>query len=262
MASSATIVYGLELLTLATCTLTAVKLGWTGLYRRYRALFCFLILRSLFFVIALFVLGGDLSSGTYQKFYVVFTPISWIINILVVLELYSLVLEKHRGLLTLGRWVQYAGLALAIFISGLSLLLSIHGGVAQKSAILDYYYAIERGIDLSLVVFLVFILFWLTRYPVPLSRNVVVHSLVYSTLFFIITLGLMTRFFLGFQLSRPVSTFILGVFAACTLVWLVLLNENGEEVRVSVPHFGPEQEQRILSQLDALNSTLLKVSRH
>ena len=262
MASSATIVYGLELLTVATCTLTAVKLGFTGLYRRYRALFCFLILRSLFFVVALFVLGGDLGSGAYQKFWLAFTPISWIIDILVVLELYSLVLEKHRGLLTLGRWVQYAGLALAIFISGLSLLPSIRGGVAQKSAILDYYYAIERGIDLSLVVFLVFILFWLTRYPVPLSRNVVVHSLVYSTLFFSNTLGLLARVFFGFQLSRPVSTFILGIFAACTLVWLVLLNEKGEEVRVNVPHFGPEQEQRILSQLEALNSTLLKVSRH
>jgi hypothetical protein len=262
MASSATIVYGLELLTLATCALNAIKLGWTGLYRRYRALFCFLILRSLFFVVALFVLGGDLSSGAYQKFFVVFTPLSWIINILVVLELYSLVLEKHRGLLTLGRWVQYAGLAIAIFISGLSLLPSIRGGVAQKSAILDYYFAIERGIELSLVVFLIFILFWLTRYPVPLSRNVVVHSLVYSTLFFSNTLGLLARVFFGFQLSRPVSTFILGIFAACTLVWLVLLNEKGEEVRVSVPHFGPEQEQRILSQLEALNSTLLKVSRH
>jgi hypothetical protein len=54
----------------------------------------------------------------------------------------------------------------------------------------------------------------------------------------------------------------MGIFVACTLVWLVLLNEKGEEVRVSVPHFGPEQEQRILSQLEALNSTLLKVSRH
>ena len=153
-------------------------------------------------------------------------------------------------------------MSLSVLISGLALLPQIQSGRAQRSAILLYYYAIERGVDFSLLIFLLFILFWLTRYPVPLSRNVLVHSVVYSTLFLSNTLGLLTRVFFGFQLSRSVSTFMMGVFAACTLVWLVFLNPKGEEVRLSVPRFGPEQEQRILSQLEALNSTLLKVSRH
>jgi hypothetical protein len=262
MASSATIVRGLELLALAACGLTGIKLGLTGLYRRYRALLAFLCLRFSALTVILFWFHDDLGSGAYQKFWVVYTPVTWIVNILVVLELYSLVLEKHKGLSTLGRWVQYAGLTISILISGLTLLPQIQSGATQQSNILNYYYAIERGINLSLVVFLLFILFWLTRYPVPLSRNVLVHSVVYSTLFLSNTLGMLARVFFGFQLSRSVSTFMLGVFAACTLVWLVFLNPKGEEVRVSVPRFGPEQEQRILSQLEALNSTLLKVSRH
>jgi hypothetical protein len=262
MASSANIVYGLQILSLAACSLTAAKLLLTGLYRRYRALFGFLVFRSVGFVIILFWLRNDLRSGAYQKFFVLLTPLTWLFSILVVLELYSLVLEKHKGLSTLGRWVQYAGLTISILISALALLPQIRTGATQQSGILNYYYAIERGVDFSLVIFLLFILVWLTRYPVPLSRNVVVHSIVYSTLFLSNTLGLLTRVFFGFQLSRTVSTVLQGVFACCALIWLIFLNEKGEEVRVSVPHFGPEQEQRILSQLEALNSTLLKVSRH
>src|ERR1700687_3682170 len=181
MASSATLVHGLELLGLAGCGLTAIKLGLTGLYKRYRALLAFLILRFLALTVILFWFHDDLGSGAYQKFWIVYTPLTWIVNIVVVLELYSLVLEKHKGLSTLGRWVQYAGLTISLLISGLTLLPQIQAGVSQQSNILSYYYAIERGIDLSLVVFLLFILLWLTRYPVPLSRNVLVHSVVYST---------------------------------------------------------------------------------
>jgi hypothetical protein len=44
------------------------------------------------------------------------------------------------------------------------------------------------------------------------------------------------------------------------VAWLVLLNAKGEEVRVSTPHFGRGDEERILLQLDSLNNTLLSVS--
>jgi hypothetical protein len=261
MTSSAAIFNGLAFVILVSSGLASIKLWRTGLYRRYRALFCYLIDRFLFYLIILFWLS-DIRTGAYQKFWAISTPLSWVLSVFLVLELYSLVLEKHKGLSTLGRWLQYAGLTLSVLISGLALLPQIQSGRAQRSGILFYYYAIERGVDFSLLIFLLFILFWLTRYPVPLSRNVLVHSVVYSTLFLSNTLGLLTRVFFGFQLSRSVSTFMMGVFACCTLIWLVFLNEKGEEVRLSVPRFGPEQEQRILSQLDALNSTLLKVSRH
>lgn len=126
---------------------------------------------------------------------------------------------------------------------------------------LSYYYAIERGIDFSLLLFLLLILLWLTQYPVPLSRNVVVHSFAYSILFLSNTAGLLARVILGFHVSPYVSTFFLGIGAACILIWLVFLTPKGEQVRVSFPSLGPEHEKRILDQLEALNKTLLKVSR-
>ena len=83
------------------------------------------------------------------------------------------------------------------------------------------------------MLFLLLILLWLTRYPVPLSRNVVVHSLAYTILFLSNTAGLLVRVILGKDLSRSVSTFFLGIGAACILIWLVFLTKKGEEVRVN-----------------------------
>lgn len=260
MAPSAAFVTSLEWIALAGCGLTGAKLLYSGLFRRYRALAAYLLFRFFYTGALLFFFANPRSPG-YMKFWIITEPIIWLFYVLIVIELYSLVLERHRGLYTLGRWFLYAGLALSVLISGLALLPQLSGGTAQASHVLSYYYAIERGVDFSLLIFLLFILLWLTRYPVPLSRNVVVHSVVYSILFLSNTAAFFVRVVFGLDLSRSVSAFLLGIGAACILIWLICLTPKGEEVRVSVPSFGPEQEQRILGQLEALNKTLLKVSR-
>jgi len=260
MDPSAALVRILELVVIAGCGLTSGKLVWNGLFRRYRALFGFLVYRFLT-AAATSLFFNNFSSPAYAVFWAVTRPIMWVFHALIVIELYSLVLEKHRGLYTLGRWFLYAGLSISLLISGLALLPRFGGGAAQSSRLLPYFYAVERGVELSLLLFLLLILLWLTQYPVPLSRNVVVHCLAYSILFLSSTAGLLARVVLGMNVSRSVSTFLLGIEAACILIWLVFLTPQGEEVRISVPHFGPEHEKRILDQLEALNDTLLKVSR-
>ncbi|HUI77915.1 MAG TPA: hypothetical protein VLY24_08355 [Bryobacteraceae bacterium] len=242
------------------CALTSFKLWRTGLYRRYLALCGYLFLNFLIYLFILFWFT-DLGSIGYLRFYVVSRPLSWLFSILVVRELYTLVLERFKGLATLGRWFQYVGLTISLVISGLLLLPQMRSGTLQRSPVLGFYYAIERGVDCALLVFLLLLLLWLSRYPVPLSRNLLIHSVVYSTLFLSGSVGLFARAFFGFDLSRPVSTFLVGVLAGCLLAWLICLNERGEEVRMSVPRFGPEEEKRILNQLEALNSTLLRISR-
>jgi len=260
MGPSAAFVTLLEWLVLAGCGLTATKLVYTGLYRRYRALTAYLVFRVPYTACGL-VLFTNPGSSNYMKFWILTEPLVWLFYFLIVIELYSLVLEKHRGLYTLGRWFLYAGLSLSVLLSGLALLPQLNGGTAQASHVLGYYYAIERGVDFSLLLFLLLLLLWLTRYPVPLSRNVVVHSLAYSILFLSNTAGLVVRVVFGLELAQSVSTFFLGISVACILMWLIFLTKKGEEVRVNVPSFGPEQEERILGQLEALNRTLLRVSR-
>jgi hypothetical protein len=260
MGSSAAIVHSVELVILAGCALTAIKLLHTRLYKRYKALLSYVIFRFFYTSALLFVFKNP-KSAAYGWFWIFTEPVIWLFHTLIVIELYSLILEKHKGLYTLGRWVLYAGLSVSILISGLALLPQLSGGAAQSSHLLPYYFAIERGVDFSLLLFLLLILLWLTRYPVPLSRNVVVHSVVYSILFLSNTAGVLGRVIFGFNLSGSLSTFVLGVGAVCIFTWFFFLTPKGEEVRISLPLFGPEHEERILNQLDALNKTLLKVSR-
>ena len=261
MLSSTEILNAVELVALAGCGLAAMKLVSTRLHRRYRVLFLSLAFRFLNLAIILSFFRDERSYG-YQKEWVIAQPFFWLLNVLMVLELYSLILEKYKGLATLGRWFQCAGFSISIAISVLTLLPKIHSVAAQRSMILGYYFAVERGLDCSMLVFLLLILAWLTRYPIPLSRNILVHSVVYSVLFLSDGLSVLTRVFLGLQLSRQFSMVMVGFYAACMFGWFFGLSAKGEEIRMSIPHFSTEQERRILQQLEALNRTLLKVSRN
>ena len=89
--------------------------------------------------------------------------------------------------------------------------------------------------DLSLALFILVMLGFLTLYPVPLPRNVMVHAIVYSVFFLSNTLGVLLRVILGMRLKDEVNIFLMGISSVCTLAWFLLLNAKGEEVRVNLP---------------------------
>lgn len=247
----------LEWVSLLGAGLTGLKLISSGLYRRYRFFLVYLV--SLVpYGICLLVL--DVHSGSYQKFWTVTTPLFWLLYVLVVFELCGLILERHKGLYTLGRWAMYAGLAVAVSVSVLSLLPHITPATPQRSRIMGYILATERGVDFSLALFILLILLFLTRYPVPLSRNVVIHSVVFSLFFLSNTLGILLYSVFGLHVNSEVNLFLMGICSACMVGWLVLLNAKGEEVRLRTMQFGRGDEERILFQLDSLNDTLLRAS--
>jgi len=236
--------------------LAGLKLWRTGLHRRYPALLAFLLLN-------LILSFGFLVSTVpvYVTYWKILQPFTWLFSVWVVLELYTVILERHKGLATLGRWMQYAGFAVSTLVSVLALLPRIRAGTREADPVVVYYYAIERGVDCGMLVFLLVLLVWLAHYPVPLSRNVVIHSFVYTALFLSNSLGLLGQAFFGFELSRPVTLVLTGGFGLCILTWLTFLNAKGEEIRVTVLQFTPGQEERILQQLDAVNQALLRLSR-
>ena len=238
--------------------LTGLKLFRSGLYRRYRFFFVYLV--SLVpYGICLLVL--DVHSGLYQEFWTVTTPLFWLLYLLVVFELCGLILEKHKGLYTLGRWAMYFGISVAVTLSLLSLLPRITPATPQRSRIMGYILATERGVDFSLAIFILLILLFLSRYPVPLSRNVVVHSVVFSLFFLSNTLGLLLYSVFGLHVNDQINLLLMGTSSASVVAWLVLLNAKGEKVRLSTLQFGRGDEARILLQLDSLNDTLLRASR-
>jgi hypothetical protein len=245
-----------QLISLLGAIALALKLFVSGLWKRYRMFF-------LYFVFSIpdsiWPLLLNTSSRTYQHVWMLTEPITWVFHILIVIELYGLVLEDHKGIYTLGRWAMYAALAIAIPVSILSLIPHFTVHTPDTSRRMGYEFAIARGIDFSLALFLLLILFFLSRYPIKLSRNVVAHAALYTILFFSDSFGIFLRTF-KIVANGTVNLLVVGLSCACVVAWLVLLSPHGEEVQSNFPHISPQREKNALRQLQSLNATLLKVS--
>jgi hypothetical protein len=257
--TSAALIQVFEFLALLGAVLTAAKLVRTSLYRRYPFFFAY-VLYLIPYNFSLFLL--NVNSQFYQKFYVVNTVVFWFFDVLVVLELYRLILERHKGLFTVGRWAMYLGIIVSVGLSVLSLLPHIAPAAGQRSVVMPYLQAIDQGVNFSLAIFLLIVLFLLSMYPVSLSRNVVVHAAVCTVLFLTGTLGVILYRIFDLHLSMAIDLGLMGISSACLLAWFFLLSPLGEQAHVSMPWMGPEEESRLLLHLDALNSTLLKASKN
>ena len=238
--------------------LAAIKLLKTDLYRRYPAFFGALIVpipcsASLIFL--------PPSSKEYFYIWEATQPVEWFFYIAMVFELYRLILARHKGLYSLGRWAMYVGIIVSVTISALALLPRITPQTPQISKGVAYLTAGERGIDCSLVIFLLFMMFLLSWYAVPLSRNVVVHAVIYTVFFLSSTLHLLFHSVFGVKNLDELNSAMAALSCMCFLAWFFLLTRDGEEVRVKQPWIGPEQEGHILSQLDSMNAALLGTAR-
>jgi hypothetical protein len=259
----AALVLGIQWVSLLGSLLTAARLYTSGLYRRYRVFFAYILFRV---PTAAYPLLIDLKSPVYFYIWVLTEPLVWMFYVWVVLELCRLVLEKHRGLYSLGKWAMYVGMAVSVTFSVLSVLAKFRAAPPQRArslntSIIWYFYAADRGVTFCLAIFLILMLLVLSRYPVRLSRNVVLHATLYTIFFLSNTLVMILSRVFGLELFTLADTALMGISALCIVAWLVFLTPKGEDVRVNIPHLAPENERRILYHLDALNSTLMRVSQ-
>ena len=255
--SSAALVSCLKAVLLLGSFLMALKLYRTGLYLRYPIFFAFFIFRIPDSIWPLFL---EVSSPLYQKVWVLTEPIEFGFYVLMVLELYKLVLEKYKGLYSLGRWALYLSLAISVSISAISLLPRIKPSLPQSSRIMFYVLATERGIQTGLAIFIILILCFLGLFPVKLSRNVRMQALVFSIFFLSSTFVVLMRSLFGLRLADVVNTVLLAVTAASVVAWLTLLRTAGEDLPHEPVLYGQEHESRLLAHLDSLNAALLRAS--
>jgi hypothetical protein len=127
---------------------------------------------------------------------------------------------------------------------------------------MTYYFVAERAVYFSLLVFLISILVFLMQYPVALSRNIIVHSMVFSVYFLGNTVIYLLLSMRGYD-SIPAVTYALSAITLAAVgAWLVLMNPAGEIRKVSLrPHWMPGKEEELVSQLNHLNAALLRATR-
>lgn len=238
--------------------LVAWRLYSAGLHRIYSFFFAslvFALLRSA----ALFPFSTRTS--TYYRIWASTEPVLWVSYVLVVFELYSLVLKQYRGIYSVGRMFFFAAVATSTVISALTVLPTMTGRLATDR-LLNYYALMERGVVTSLAIFLLLLLALVTWFPVPLSRNLLIHCSVYSTYFFAVNV-----IDLYWHLGGPEATYWrnmsrFAVALGCYLCWTFFLSRSGEH-RTAALHLGrsPSEEKRLLGQLEGLNATLLRTAR-
>src|SRR5690349_19331773 len=101
---SAQVTFALQLLTIVGTAAVSARLWWLGLHRRYRVFFVYLGFAALRSAVLATL---PVASAWYFQVWRWTEPLLWVFYALLVLELYSLVLERHRGLYSLGRWMMY-----------------------------------------------------------------------------------------------------------------------------------------------------------
>jgi|SRR5579872_2348507 len=197
-------------------------------------------------------------SPIYRGIWKITEPVIWVLYVLGVLEVCFLIFEDYRGIRSVSRWTIYGGLAISTFVSTATL----RTGATAKDSWIQPYLMIERGIDLALVVYLLLILAFLALVPIPLSRNVVIHCVLYSIFFISNALGILIVNLIGYRLGRVTSTSLMGISVLCLAAWLTLLRQDGEaKMMVSRKTWTSSDEERLLAQLDTINATLLGAGR-
>jgi len=257
MPGSIDLALALRWITLLGIALTAARLLRAGMYRKYRIFFAYLIFWLLRSGVLLTL---NVRSALYAKIWILTEPVLWFFYIFLLLELYSLILQAHKGLYTMGRWALYGALLLAITVSSI-IFAAPSRDPFNQSRLIALLLVLERGLLLSLVVFLLLILLFLSRYPISLTRNVIIHSIVYAAFFLSNTLAFLIRSMFGYEVARPVNIFLMGVSAACVLAWLVLLSPAGERrvVRFRLL-WNRGEEKHLAGQLETMNAALLRLA--
>jgi hypothetical protein len=245
----------LWVVTILAGVLTVARLYRLDLHRIYRYFWIYLALRTARSAFLYFL--ADRSSD-YAWTWVLTQPLVWILYVLIVLELYSLVFGEYPGIYTLSRWVLSGGLIVAVALSAASFWLT-SAAPPDNAPVIRYYTLIERGVDSSLVIFLLILVAFLAWYPVPLRRNALAHSIVYCVFFISNTGVLLVRNIAGLQVHEMVNTGVLAISSICVLAWLFLFSREGETRKASLRnYFQPGDEMRAIEQLGALNRSLTR----
>ncbi len=198
------------------------------------------------------------ANNAYGWLWALSEPMVWILQVLIVLELYSLVLQNHKGIASFGRWAVLGGLAIATVVSSVTLPAEMSHS-AEKFTILRTYFLVNRGLDASLVVFLLIITAFLAWFPVPLNRNVVLYSMVYALYFTVGALAELARNLGGLAAWSGVNLAINGLELLCLGIWIAFLNRAGE-ARTVVVHqtWTAQHEEFLVRQLEAINAGLMR----
>jgi hypothetical protein len=245
------VVYTAQLLLLA-------RLAQQRLLRRYRFFALYLGVQV---VEASLLLALKTGTNAYGWTYAAFVPVIGLCATLAVLELHELVLRDYAGIRSLARWMISGSLAVALVVAALTLSPDL-SNPGEPYPLIRAFHVFQRVLYSALFLFMLFVTAFLLWFPLPLNRNIVLHTVVFLVSFAGRSGTLLLRNVGGAELRLLASTLNLGITATCLLSWILFLTRAGEQKLVVSGHrWRPSEADRLVEQLDSINSTLLRTAQ-
>ncbi len=128
----------------------------------------------------------------YTAVYVGLTAVQWVINVLVTLELVSLITSRYPGIRSVTRIAVNVALVVAAIVAFLSAMIDFgpNTGTVEK---LNTFFLVDRTVQVSNLGFLFVVLAFLFWFPIGISRNVLYYAvgfvLVFATRISALVLG-------------------------------------------------------------------------
>jgi hypothetical protein len=220
----------------AAAAYAAARLLYFHLVPRLPLLFFYLIATTLDYGVMSLI---PHTSGAYFWIFLICEPAIGCIAALSVLEMFKLIFRDYPGLRSAGRWTLYIALALSTFI----FVLYIKAPWADESVntrLLFYELVFDRLMHFTLALVIMMQMYFLSRYPLHLDRNIRVASGFFSAMF----------------LGQSVVTLIDTCFAG----WGLLLQPASAPAPIRSGVSEP-REAELLQQLESLNQMLTRSAR-
>jgi len=247
-----------ELILASAASAAVIRLIYLNLAREFPALVTYLAF------VAVMNLGYGLlnqASVLYFWSYIALEPLECVFSIFAVRELLTLTFNDYPGIRTVGRWVMYSGVVLAL---GISFLLTgfswSHAARGRAHSHLFYFELSQRSIVFTLAFVIVTILLFLSKYPLHLSRNTLVSSAFFSVLFLSEAARLLIDS-LAPKLNIHSVDWAGTVFmSVCLFGWAAMLKPESRAAPAQI-RFSSPNEEHLLQQLNSLNQLMTRAAR-
>jgi hypothetical protein len=249
---------GIWWLTIALTAAVLVKLWLAGLIKLYKLLFCYLACDFLASVGGLFI---PFRSAAYSHYYFSVQTLKIVVAAFMLIEIYSLALERTPALARFGRNV-VGYILLAAAAIPLVVLWANHSAVAHPY--LRSFLLFEQTMDATMAIFLILISMFMAWFPVRMRRNVIVFigGFILWALSRSAAVYIVNRWFSNPQIKHAFGIVQMGVDVACLTLWLFGLRREGEARTSVVGHLWNRAEaERLTEQLDAVNHELERLRR-
>ena len=195
----------------------------------------------------------------YAHYYFATQPILWILDVLMLLEVYTTVFNAQKGIATFSRRVILIAMAIS---AGLALVTFAFRPASTLSETLAAVATLERAVNISLLCFIILLIGFLTWFPVRLSRNTLVHSTVFSVYFALRAIVSLIRTSIPMDLWLALNIIVMSASVLSILVWILRLTVHGEQVTVrSGLRRDAVDQERLMEQLESINRSLLRTAR-